>query len=125
MGHWCRICGATKSNESFSGKGHKNHICKECSRKPKEEIEKIDHLEEIFNFMDQSNISKKNKIRLKELVNSENNKISELAKLVLEVAIIKPTKKGRIKILAKENRQLLFKLEEEGLVPNRYYWGPH
>ena len=125
MGHWCRICGATKSNESFSGKGHKNHICKECSRKPKEEIEKIDHLEEIFNFMDQSNISKKNKIRLKELVNSENNKISELAKLVLEVAMIKPTKKGRIKILAKENRQLLFKLEEEGLVPMRYYWGPH
>ena len=125
MGHWCRICGATKSNESFSGKGHKNHICKECSRKPKEEIEKIDHLEEIFNFMDQSNISKKNKIRLKELVNSENIKISELAKLVLEVAMIKATKKGRIKLLAKENRQLLFKLEEEGLVPNRYYWGPH
>ena len=125
MGHWCRICGATKSNESFSGKGHKNHICKECSRKPKEEIEKIDHLEEIFNFMDQSNISKKNKIRLKELVNSENIKISELAKLVLEVAMIKATKKGRIKLLAKENRQLLFKLEEEGLVPMRYYWGPH
>ena len=125
MGHWCRICGATKSNESFSGKGHKNHICKECSRKPKEEIEKIDHLAEIINFMDQSNISKKNKIRLKELVNSENNKISELAKLVLEVAMIKPTKKGRIKLLTKENRQLLFKLEEEGLVPNRYYWGPH
>ncbi len=125
MGHWCRICGATKSNESFSGKGHKNHICKECSRKPKEEIEKIDHLEEIFNFMDQSNISKKNKIRLKELVNSENIKISKLAKLVLEVAMIKATKKGRIKLLAKENRQLLFKLEEEGLVPNRYYWGPH
>ena len=125
MGHWCRICGATKSNESFSGKGHKNHICEECSRKPKEEIEKIDHLEEIFNFMDQSYISKKNKIRLKELVNSENNKISELAKLVLEVAMIKPTKKGRIKLLTKENRQLLFKLEEEGLVPMRYYWGPH
>ena len=125
MGHWCRICGATKSNESFSGKGHKNHICKECSRKPKEEIEKIDHLEEIFNFMDQSNISKKNKTRLKELVNSENNKISELAKLVLEVAMIKATKKGRIKLLAKKNRPLLFKLEEEGLVPNRYYWGPH
>ena len=125
MGHWCRICGATKSNESFSGKGHKNHICKECSRKPKEEIEKIDHLAEIINFMDQSNISKKNKIRLKELVNSENNKISELAKLVLEVAMIKATKKGRIKLLAKENRQLLFKLEEEGLVPMRYYWGPH
>lgn len=121
MGHWCRICGATKSNESFSGKGHKNHICKECKRKPKEEIEEIDHLVEINNFMDQSNISKKNKIRLKELVNSENKNISELAQLVLEVSMIKPTRKGRIKFLAKENRKLLLKLENKGLVPMRYY----
>ncbi|MDD2481199.1 MAG: hypothetical protein PHF82_03590 [Lutispora sp.] len=37
MGHYCRICGRTRANEKFSGKGHKNHICKDCSRKPKQE----------------------------------------------------------------------------------------
>ncbi|SFG78874.1 hypothetical protein SAMN02982927_02769 [Sporolactobacillus nakayamae] len=33
MGHYCRICGRTRPNEKFSGKGHRKHICKECSRK--------------------------------------------------------------------------------------------
>ncbi|WP_262393179.1 hypothetical protein [Sporolactobacillus inulinus] len=32
MGHYCRICGRTRPNEKFSGKGHRNHICKDCSR---------------------------------------------------------------------------------------------
>lgn len=36
-GHYCKICGQHKSNESFSGKGHANHICKACSRLSAEE----------------------------------------------------------------------------------------
>lgn len=47
MGHLCRICGKIKSNESFSGKGHKNHICKKCAQRPKNEITAIDQQEEI------------------------------------------------------------------------------
>lgn len=31
-GHFCKVCGMRKSNESFSGKGHAVHICKACSR---------------------------------------------------------------------------------------------
>lgn len=37
MGHYCRICGRARANEKFSGKGHKNHICKDCSGKPKQQ----------------------------------------------------------------------------------------
>ncbi len=121
MGHWCRICGNTKPNEKFSGKGHRNHICKECSKRPKEEIDQIDQSEEIFNFLRQSNISKKNISRLKQLTNSENNKISELANIVLEAAIIKPHKKRRLKFLAKENRALLQKLEITGLIVAHHF----
>lgn len=33
MGHYCRICGRTRANEKFTGKGHKNHVCKDCSGK--------------------------------------------------------------------------------------------
>ena len=116
MGHWCRICGSTKSNEKFSGKGHKCHICKECSRKPKEEILEIEQTEEIFNFLRQSNISKKNIARLQKLICSQNKDISEMANIVLEAARIKPGKKLRIKYLAKENKDLLLKLEKSGLI---------
>ena len=31
MGHYCRICGRTRANEKFSGKGHASHICKDCA----------------------------------------------------------------------------------------------
>ena len=31
-GHYCRICGRYRANEKFSGKGHRQHICKDCNR---------------------------------------------------------------------------------------------
>ena len=116
MGHWCRICGRTRPNEKFSGKGHKNHICKECSRKPKEVIDEIDQLEEIHNYLTQSNISKKNITRLKKMVCLKNQKVSEMANIVLEVALTKPRKHKRLRLLAKENRELLSKLKNSGLL---------
>lgn len=121
MGHWCRICRRTKPNEKFSGKGHKNHICKECSQKPTEEIDETDQSEEIFDYLKQSNISKKNITRLKKLACSENQKIEELASIVLEVALIKPHKRQRLKFLAKENRELLLKLESSGLIMTHHW----
>ncbi len=30
-GHYCKVCGEYKSNESFSGSGHSSHICKKCA----------------------------------------------------------------------------------------------
>ena len=115
-GHYCRICERFRPNEKFSGKGHRNHICKECASKPKNEINEIDQTEEIFSFLSQSHISKKNVERLADLADSENDKISELAGIVLEVAKVKPHKKRRLKVLARERRDLLEKLDETGLI---------
>ena len=109
MGHWCIFCGHTLQNERFSGKGHKNHICKKCSSLPKDEIDRVDQGEEIFQYLRQSNISKKNLMRLTKLSESENEEISELAKIVLEVGKVKPYKKRRLKYLAQNHRDLLNK----------------
>jgi hypothetical protein len=115
-GHYCRICGSIKPNEAFSGKGHRNHICKSCSRLPKNEIDAIDQKEEIFNFLNQSHISKKNISRLNSLVESPDEEVSKLAGIVLHVAKVKPYKKKRLKFLAREHRDLLSKLDETGLI---------
>ena len=40
-GHYCKICGEYKSNESFSGKGHAQHICKECMGEIKKGNKKV------------------------------------------------------------------------------------
>jgi hypothetical protein len=34
-GHYCIGCGDYLPNEKFSGKGHRNHLCRECKRKGK------------------------------------------------------------------------------------------
>jgi len=116
MGHWCRICGRNRANEKFSHKGHKNHICKDCAAKPKEEIDSIDQEREIFRYLQQSHISAKNLSRREQLANSQNPRIAELAAIVLEVGRIKPYQRRRLKFLARENKELLQKLEDTGLI---------
>lgn len=32
QGHYCKICGRYRANEKFGGKGHREHICKDCNR---------------------------------------------------------------------------------------------
>jgi hypothetical protein len=115
-GHYCRICGSSKPNEAFSGKGHRNHICKECSRLPKNEMDAIEQKDEIINFLNQSHISKKNISLLHSLVESPDEEVAKLARIVLDVAKVKPYKKHRLKFLAKEHRDLLEKLDETGLI---------
>lgn len=46
-GHYCRICGETKSNESFDGKGHARHICRKCYALPLEEREEMGRMENL------------------------------------------------------------------------------
>jgi len=116
MGHYCRICGRTRPNEKFSGKGHRAHVCKDCARLPKENRDAIEQKQEIFNYLSQSHISAKNTVRLKRLAASSNREVAELAAIVIEVAKVKPTKRRRLKVLAQQRRDLLDALERTGLI---------
>ena len=116
MGHYCRLCKRTRPNEKFSGKGHRTHVCKECVQMPKEEMDAIEQEEEIFGYLKQSHISEKNIRRLRTLAASNNSRIAELASLVIEIAKIKPHKKRRLKVLARERRDLVTALEQTSLI---------
>ena len=46
QGHYFKMCGEYKSNESFSGKGHRLYICKKCiskRNKAKKEKKRLEH----------------------------------------------------------------------------------
>jgi hypothetical protein len=73
-------------------------------------------MDEIFNYLRQSHISDKNVSRLRKLAVSPNEEIAKLAGIVLEVAKIEPYKRRRLKELARKNRDLLYKLDETGLI---------
>jgi len=87
---------------------------------PKEKREAIEHKDEIFSYLRQSFISEKNLSRLTQLVGSPNEEVAKLARIVIEVAQVIPYKKRRLKVLARENRDLLLKLEDTGLIFAHY-----
>ena len=116
MGHYCRICGRTRPNEKFSGKGHRTHVCKDCAGMPKPDRDAIERENEIFNYLKQSHISAKNIARLRTLAASDDPRIAELAAIVSEVAEVKPHKRRRLRVLARERRDLLDALERTGLI---------
>ena len=83
---------------------------------PRHQREEIEQGDEIFNFLRQSHISDKNLKRLEVLVQSPNPRIADLAGIVLEVARVRPYKRKRLAVLARERRDLLDKLKETGLI---------
>jgi len=116
MGHFCKGCGRTRPNEAFSGKGHRDHLCKECAHMPIDTRNEIERSDEIFGFLNQSHISDRNVARLRELASSTNPRIAQRAGIALEVALVKPYKRSRLQFLSSKRKDLLEKLRETGMI---------
>ena len=82
MGHYCMVCGNWLANEKFSGKGHRRHVCKACSKKPLDERNDMITLNRIYGLYYYPNLSKNNKRMLKGYLNSGSEKVREAAKAV-------------------------------------------
>jgi len=82
---------------------------------PREDRDAIEHEDEIVGFLGQSNISRGNLRRLRTLCDSGNARTTFLAGLVLELGEFHPRRRRRFKALAKDNRDLLRRLEEAEL----------
>jgi hypothetical protein len=115
MTRYCKICGQGRSNESFCGKGLRSMVCKQCRKLPKEQQRLALWTDEVYGFLEQSNISAKNIQRLKELYSQPDNCLSDLAATVLEIAELYPRKKKRCSRLKSRHRQLFRKALELGL----------
>lgn len=107
MGHFCRICGRTRANEKFSGRGHRDHVCKDCQRLPRAKRDRIERLDGLWGFLDQRNISAKNIERLKALTSHPDPEVQTLAGLVLDLALVHPHKRRRWRNLAMRQKDLL------------------
>jgi len=69
-------------------------------------------MDELYGFLDQSNISPKNIVRLEILAQHVNNDVRHLAMLILEVARVKPHKRRRWEFLAHNHFGLYVRLKE-------------
>jgi hypothetical protein len=98
-------------NEKFSGRGHRNQICKDCQRLPRDQRDRIERMDELYGFLEQSNISRKNITRLEILAQHANSEVKDLALLILEVARVKPHKRRRWEFLAQNHSELFLRLK--------------
>lgn len=118
MGHTCHVCGKTRPNEAFSARGHRIHVCNKCRSYTKtQEYQLARTRDEIYNYLYQKNISKKNQKRLAELCQSTSTDVAERAQLVLEVSWIRSHKRKRIGMLRAKYPDLYRRLIDAGLVP--------
>jgi len=83
---------------------------------PREKRDALMHEREILGFLEQSHISPRNLARLRTLGRSEDTRIADLAQLVLDVGAATPFRRRRIRILARERRDILNRMEKAGLI---------
>lgn len=106
MGYWCRICGRERSNESFSGKGRRLHLCKQCQSLPRAQRECLQVEDELYHYLEQSNLTSLNIKRLRALVGHEDPKLGCMAKLLLDIAQAHPRKRHRWQNMVRTNPAL-------------------
>lgn len=116
MGRYCHVCGRHRPHEQFGGRGQRAIICSKCRRLPREERMRVLWLNEIFGFLEQSNISKKNLRRLQQLEAEEIAEVASLASLVRRIACVHPRKRKRWKRLRQEHRELFREAVDAGIV---------
>ena len=83
MGHYCKICGTIKANEKFSGKGHKIHICKKCSKLPAADRDIMEILNRIYVLYRYDNLSKLNRRMLEGYLKHKSEKVREASEEML------------------------------------------
>jgi hypothetical protein len=71
---------------------------------------------EIVSILKQSHVSDKNLARLRALASAPDAFIANLAAVVLDESVVTPYRRRRFRILARQRRDLLQRMEESGLI---------
>lgn len=106
MGRTCRICGMSRANEQFGGRGLRAVVCRRCWQLPKADLQRILATDEVYGFLDQSRISAKNIQSLRELEAIDRVTFQSLRTIVFEIATVVPRKRKRWTILPDKHPDL-------------------
>jgi hypothetical protein len=117
MPHFCWVCSSLLANERFTGRGHRQHVCRDCQRLPGEQRDAVAASQEISGMLfDQSHISGKNLVRLRHHLASPDAQIAAQAAAMLEVALVTPYRRKRLSILRRDHPHLITHLTAVGLL---------
>ena len=92
------------------------HICRDCQKIPRDELDRMDRQVELRGFLDQSRISPKNRKRIQDLMNHESEEVRELADLLLQISLIAEYKRRRWIRVRQKDAALFVRCQESVLV---------
>jgi hypothetical protein len=125
QGHYCRICGAHKANEKFSGKSHSMHICKECDSLPQERKNELQYINRIGRIAEKYPRSREDwELLEKYAKNKKYPEASEFAQMILGMSGRNPAQNGKKKKKTEEiyEETLMFsELDEDFRSDAEYY----
>ena len=84
MGQYCSICGEYKSNEKFSGRGHKEHIGKDCMATVSKTERKKDKIIERLYWLPWRRLNSGQKSFLMEKLQDEDEDIRRVAEMAYD-----------------------------------------
>jgi hypothetical protein len=113
------MCGQSRANEAFSGRGHRDHVCRKCQKLPVAEKERRRALIHMEGILVQSHISEKNIRYLRSLASSPAADVVERAAALLEIARVHPGRRHRLQSL-KRHPDVWAKLHRLGIVEDFY-----
>ena len=119
MGHFCRICGRIARTSSSAGAATGITSARIASVCHAQKRDRIEHLDELWGFLDQSHISAKNVGRLKTLSSNADAEVQGWRRS-LDVALVHPFKRRRWRHLAARHRDL-FHRAVAALGPEFFY----
>ena len=84
-GHFCWCCGRRRANERFSGRGHRQHVCKDCMKLGKQELayrQKVRNIDRLLNW--DGIIRRKNRAVFERYLSHADAGVLEYANMVKE-----------------------------------------
>ena len=114
-GHYCWSCDRMRANEKFSGRGHAQHLCKDCARLGKEELayrQTVRNLERLLTW--DGRIPRRNREQFRKYLNHKDERVRAYA-CQIETANAWPVAERR---LDRDVEDLLNEqAAEEGIIP--------
>jgi hypothetical protein len=83
-GHYCWSCDRHRANERFSGKGHARHLCRDCSRLSKDELEFRQAVRDVNRATRWGRLSRKTRPQVERFLRHASLRVQEYAAEVLK-----------------------------------------
>ena len=86
-GHYCWCCGRVRPNEKFSNKGRRRHVCKECQKLGKEELDYRQHQRDIDRLLNWDGLIRRKSVAVFQRYLTHNNmRVRAYAKEIFELS---------------------------------------